>query len=94
MRQSAYWMQQLDERILEYLDQEGWGSPSIMARESGFRASEGRIGERCKMLQYAGLVAPIHGDTYELTIEGQLYLEEEIDARYRPRPSARRVLRG
>lgn len=94
MRRSAFWMEQLDERILEYLDSEGWGSPAIMAREREFNASEGRIRERCLMLQYAGMVAPLHGDMYEITTDGQLYLREEIDARYRPWPTVQRVLRG
>ena len=94
MRYSAYWMEQVDERILEYLDSEGWGTPGIMAREREFSASEGRIRERLQFLQYAGMVAPIHGDVYELATDGQLYLDEEIDARYRPWPTVKRVLRG
>lgn len=46
------------------------------------------------MLQYAGLIAPIHGDTYELTTAGQLYLEGEIDDRYRQWQTFQRVLSG
>lgn len=94
MRQSACWMEQIDERILEYLDSEGWGTPTMMAESKQFKASPGRIGERCKMLQYAGMVAPIHDEMYELTMNGELYLKEEIDARYRPWPTVDRVLRG
>lgn len=68
MRQSAYWMEQTDERILEYLDSEEWATPRMMARDREFSASEGRIRERCQFLQYAGLVAPVYDDGYELTI--------------------------
>jgi len=93
-RKSAYWMKQLDERILEYLDSEGWGSPSVLARSRGFTASEGHIGERCKMLHYAGFISPITSDMYELTTDGIQYLNGQIDARHRPKPTVDRVLRG
>jgi hypothetical protein len=93
-RRSAYWMKQLDERILEHLDQEGWATPSMMAQERGFSASEGHIWERCQMLYYIGFIAPMHSDMYELTTDGKLYLEGKIDARHRPRPTVDRVLRG
>lgn len=93
-RKSAFWMTQLDERIMEQLQLEGWSTPSILARERGFSASEDHILERCQMLQYAGLIAPITGDTYELTIDGVHYLDGKIDARYRPWPTVERALRG
>lgn len=93
-RKSAHWMKQLDERILEHLASEGWATPSILARERGFTASEGHIRERCQMLQYAGLIAPISGDMYELTNDGIHYLQGKIDARYRPWPTVERVLRS
>lgn len=94
MRYSAFWMRQLDERILEYLDSEDWGTPEMMAQDTTFSVSHGQISERCQMLQFAGLVAPIYRDAYELTTDGQQYLNGEIDARYRPWPTVDRVLRG
>lgn len=94
MRKSVFWMKQLDERILEHLDAEGWSTPFIMSREPGFTASPGHIKERLQMLQYAELVYPLHGDMYELTTDGRLYLEGRIDARYRPWPTIDRALRG
>lgn len=84
-------MEQIDERILEHLRNEGWSSPAIMASERGFEASEGHIRDRCKRLQWVGFVYPIHRDTYDLTTDGRLYLEGEIDARYRPHPSIEKV---
>ncbi|MDZ7850080.1 MAG: hypothetical protein U5K70_04440 [Halodesulfurarchaeum sp.] len=48
MRRSAHWMEQVDERILEHLDSEGWGTPTMMAEAIEFTASTGRIGERWK----------------------------------------------
>lgn len=93
-RKSAFWMKQLDDRILEYLHSNGLATPDMLARERGFSASEGHIGERCRMLQYAGLVVPLHGDMYELTIDGILYLKGKIDAEHRPWPTVDRALRG
>jgi len=93
MRKSEHWMKQLDERILEHLDTEGWSTPFIMAREAGFEASVGHIKERCARLQYVGFIYPMHGDMFELTTDGRLYLEGEIDAQYRPWPSTERVLK-
>lgn len=86
-RKSARWVEQVDERILEYLDETGWATPGLLARERGFAASEGRIRERCERLVYAGFVAPLHGDTYEITRWGQLYLRGEVDARHQPTPA-------
>jgi hypothetical protein len=85
-------MEQVDERILEFLDSTGWATPRIMAREQGFEASEGRIRERCKRLQYAGFVVPLHGETYEITRWGILYLDGEIDAEHQLTPTVDSVL--
>ncbi|MEA5388328.1 hypothetical protein VB779_15650 [Haloarculaceae archaeon H-GB11] len=92
-RKSAFWMKQLDERILEHLQSESWGTPSIMAKTQGFSASEGHIRERCQMLRYVGFVDTITSDMYELTTDGILYLHGKVDARHRPKPTVDRVLR-
>jgi hypothetical protein len=87
MRRTARWMQQLDERILEYLARDGWATPAIISREVGLEASKARIRERLRALRYAGFVAPFAGDCYELTTWGQLYLEGDLDAAHQPRPT-------
>lgn len=92
-RKSDWWVEQLDERILEYLDEEGWATPRILTRKRAFTASEGRIAERCELLVYAGFVAPVHGEMYDITRWGQLYLDGEVDARHQPTPTKERVLR-
>jgi hypothetical protein len=86
-------MEQVDERIMEFIREEGWASPSILASQRGFEASEGRIRERCKMLTYTGFLAPIAGELYDITTEGILYLDGKIDARHQPTPTVARVLR-
>lgn len=93
LRRSANWMCALDDRILEHLEQENWSSPKIMASRPRFRASQGRFQERCKMLSYAGLIAPIYEEAnmYEITGEGQQYLAGDLDAEYLPKPSPKAI---
>ncbi|WP_170972478.1 hypothetical protein [Natronorubrum halophilum] len=93
-RQSAKWMQQLDDRILEHLDDEPWSSPAVISSRTEFRASKDRIRERCQMLSFAGLIAPIHCNMYEITKWGELYLSGEIDAGHQPTPPQKVVPRS
>ena len=65
----------------------------MMAREQGFPQWDGRIGDRCERLIYVGFVAPLHAEMYQITQWGRLYLEGEIDARYRETPTVERALR-
>jgi hypothetical protein len=85
MRSSGRWMMQIDERILEYLDDEGWGTPATMKDELGCTVSEKRLKSRCKSLCERELVAPVHGDMYEITRWGQAYLRGNLDAHHLPR---------
>ena len=95
VRQSASWMCQLDERILEYLAEESWSSPGIMEKEFQFTASKCRIAERCEILAHVELVAPIYRDHYEITGQGQRYLDCEYDPTWFRLPyAARRKMRG
>jgi len=92
MRKPAEWMCSLDERILEYLNDEPWTMPHVLEHELSMDASEKRIRERCQLLADADLIEPIHSEMYELTTWGRLYLEGEVDARNQPRPRPERVL--
>jgi hypothetical protein len=94
MRQNAHWMTQQDDRILEYLEREGWATPSHIASEASIDISEGHIRDRLKMLWYAVLAVPVFNDMYEITTEGRLYLEGELDAGNQPTPTVERALRG
>lgn len=84
MRKRAEWMQQLDERILEYIHEEEWASPRLMSKVEELRGSEGRIKERCVWMHRAGLLAPLFegANSYELTTEGLLYLRGSLDAEH------------
>lgn len=75
-------MEQLDERILEHVEERGWGSPPIVHRDLPMTTSVGRIRDRCQVLSDVGYLAPIveGTDQYELTAAGKRYLEGESDA--------------
>lgn len=74
----------LDERILEHLEEDSWSTPRYMSKEFRFNASRGRVEERCRKLTQAGLIAPIYEDAnlYDITSDGQQYLEGELDAEH------------
>jgi hypothetical protein len=78
-------MEQLDERILEHVEESGWGSPPIMHRKFPMTVSIARVRERCRVLTNVGYIAPIveGTDQYELTSSGKAYLAGESDARQR-----------
>lgn len=80
----------LDERILEHLSEDSWSTPRHMSQAVKLTASRGRVEERCQLLSQVGLVAPIFEDSnmYEITWEGQEYLDGELDVENRPKPSA------
>lgn len=78
-------MQQLDERILEHLAEDGWSTPSLIAADQRFddlKASESRIQERCRELTERELVEPYRygSDMYEITTWGLAYLRGNLDA--------------
>lgn len=88
-RKPARWMCTLDERIVEHLAEESWSTSRYMAQLFRFNASRSRIEERCQILAYAGMIAPLYDDCnmYEITTEGQQYLGGELDAEELPYPS-------
>ncbi|MCJ0620098.1 hypothetical protein JZX76_11430 [Haloarcula hispanica] len=86
-------MEQLDERIMEFIYFEGWASPNLLEKERSVSASEDRIRDRCKFLHYVGFIEPIHGEMYDLTSEGILYLKGEIDAEHYPDPTPSKVFK-
>lgn len=87
IRRTAAWMQQVDDRILEFVRDEGWVTPKILAARPEFQhVSQARLRERCRWLVYAGLLAPISGDMVDLTSAGARYLDGDLDASNQPRP--------
>lgn len=85
-------MKREDERILEYLDEEHWSTPKLIATEAFEMISAEHVEERLLFLGYAGLVDRLHSNSYEITPLGQRYLEGELDVSHLPRPTPSRVL--
>lgn len=83
----------LDDLILEHLEKEDWSTANLIEKATTMNASERRASERLRMLSKAGLVGPIveGSDVYELTAEGQRYLEGDLDADLLARPNPRAV---
>jgi len=86
-------MKREDERILEFLDEEGLAGPSLIANEVFRKVCSGHVRERLYMLQYAGLVAETGYKSYELTEEGERYLEGNLNANHQPRPTMARFVK-
>jgi len=87
-------MKREDERILEYLDQEGMATARLLSREVFESVSAGHVGERLLFLEHARLVARTGLDAYELSHAGERYLVGDLDASHQPTPTVDRVLRG
>jgi len=73
-------MKREDDRILEFLDREGWASPRHVATAAFRQVSADHVRERLYLLWYAGLVNRFARGHWELTTWGRLYLEGRLNA--------------
>lgn len=85
MRYHASWMVEVDERILEFLDEQGNHPPSairdqLAVRSSGMDYSSTYINNRCRKLRNYGLITNVGGGTYAITDEGLAFLDGDLDA--------------
>jgi predicted transcriptional regulator len=79
MRYSGDWMVLADDRILEYIREEGSGAPTEM-KDSGYvRYSRQYISQRCKKLVEHRLLDHLGNGVYVITDRGERYLDGEID---------------
>lgn len=83
-------MYPVDERILEYLEEESWGAPASMASDPRFQqldADEGYIRQRCAHLVERELIVPVveGSSMYEISTWGLAYLRGDLDAGHLPR---------
>jgi len=90
VRRMGRWMYPVDERVLEYLAQESWGTPSTIASHYQFQqldVDEGYVAQRCEQLVERELIEPfVEGcDMYEITRWGLAYLRGDLDAGHLPR---------
>ncbi|MFB6302788.1 MAG: hypothetical protein ABEH78_08015 [Haloferacaceae archaeon] len=80
-------MLQIEERILEQLNDEGWSTPKTIAsnhRLHELNADALVVERRLNVLVARELAAPEAGG-YEITTWGQAYLRGDLDAGYLPR---------
>lgn len=81
MRLSAGWMTIADERILEFLQEEGPHSPSKIQEDDRVQFSRTYINDRCRQLTEHGLTKNLGNGVYAITDEGKGYLDGELDLR-------------
>lgn len=78
MRKRADWMRHVDDPILEYLRDQGAGTPKSIADALG--KNNNYIGDRCRTLTDYGLLKRPSRGLYLITEDGISYLNEELDA--------------
>lgn len=79
-------MNPADDRILEYLAEHGAASPKQVADDDRIGYSRTHVNTRLRQLSAAKLARHIGNGVYQLTEEGEAYLEGEFDARDLPDP--------
>jgi hypothetical protein len=80
MRLAADWMTGADDRILEYLHEEGTSTPTKIAQDDRVRFSRTYINTRCRLLADHTLVRALGNGVYQITYRGQQYLDGDLDA--------------
>ncbi|PSP78974.1 winged helix-turn-helix domain-containing protein [Halobacteriales archaeon QS_1_68_20] len=80
MRLAAEWMTGADDRILEFLNEEGPTAPKAMADDWRIRFSRTYVNTRCKKLAVYGLVQNLGNGVYSITEQGEAYLAGDMDA--------------
>lgn len=68
-----------DDRILEYIKENGSGSPSELAESGYVRVSNAHISRRLRKLADHGLLQHLGNGVYVITERGEAYLDGEID---------------
>jgi len=69
----------VDDRVLEYIEERGSGSPKEMKEKGRIRYSTQYIGERCRELAERDLLTHLGNAVYVITEDGERYLDGELD---------------
>lgn len=80
MRRSGKWMILADDRILEFLVEEGPKPPSAIAEDNRIPWGTQHVNNRCIKLTSSGLIDNLGRGVYTITDEGEAYLAGELDA--------------
>ena len=87
VRGAASWMDHLDERILERLNNADEPMTAWQVAYDLNSATRRRVRERCHVLAHADFVVvekrAVLSEKYDITGEGQEYLEDEVNAEHR-----------
>lgn len=82
MRKAGRWMTVVDDRVLEYLDEEEAGTPKEIRDDAGIPYTPEYVARRCRELADKGFIQKISAaPTYRITERGVAYLSGEFDAR-------------
>lgn len=80
MRKSGSWMTIWDDRILEYINEEGSASPKELNDSGYFRVSKSQVSRRLRRLADHGMLRHLGNGVYVITEAGEKYLTGELDA--------------
>lgn len=84
MRWSASWMTIWDDRILEYVrENDGAASVGTLADSEYVRVSNAHVSRRCRTLADRNFLRDLGNGVYQLTGDGERYLDGELDAQDR-----------
>ena len=78
MRRSARWMVLLDDRIMEYIEENGPSIPSDIAEYVPYGSQH--VGNRCRKLAKKDFLQNLGNGVYVLTEQGERYLSGEFNA--------------
>ena len=80
MRRSATWMSIWDDRILEFVRENGTSSVGEIAKSPYIRISNAHVSRRCAELANHGLLLKFANGVYAISDQGEEYLDGAIDA--------------
>lgn len=80
MRKSGDWMTVWDDRILEYIFENGSGSPTEISEITYIHVSKQHISRRLRTLADHDLLDPLGNGMYQITEKGWYYLKGGFDA--------------
>lgn len=78
MRKRGEWMKPVDDLILELLKDEGQYPPKLIGDKIDKHPKY--VGRRCRTLRDYGLLRNLGRGLYQITEDGELYLEGVLDA--------------
>ncbi|GAB7094065.1 winged helix-turn-helix domain-containing protein [Halolamina litorea] len=69
-----------DDRILEYIEEEGSASPKQLEESGYFDVTKGHLSRRLRKLADKGFLKDLGNGVYIMSSRGEAYLNEELDA--------------